>query len=120
MSVRFSFKPENRLNTASAFSAVFDQGHRCHLKAGMYIVLQNQLGVARLGLIIAKKKLSRAVKRNYLKRIQRETFRYHQQALKGYDVVFVANHKVAQLCQSDLFEACQLDWQNLVKRLSRP
>lgn len=111
------FRAFNRLNTPHAFSAVFDQGRYFHLKIGLYIILPNQLEVARLGLIIAKKKLSSAVLRNYLKRIQRELFRNVSQRLKGYDVVFVVNHKVSQLCQRDWFTLCQADWQALTEQL---
>ncbi|WP_334223829.1 ribonuclease P protein component [Thiosocius teredinicola] len=42
---------------------------------------------ARLGLAIAKKQARRAVDRNRLKRLIRETFRHQQAALAGYDFV---------------------------------
>ncbi len=111
------FKPANRLNTSHAFSEVFEKGKRFHLKAGLYIIFPNQLQRVRLGLIIAKKKLTTAVQRNRLKRIQREIFRHKQERWVGYDIVFVANHKVSQLCQSDWFALCRSDWEVLAQRL---
>ena len=113
------FSSACRLNNAHDYSAVFDKGQRFYLKAGMYIILINSLNNARLGLIIAKKKIRRANQRNYLKRVQREWFRQLQLKLLGYDIVFVANHKVAQLCQDEWFTCCQADWQYLTKRLAR-
>lgn len=113
------FRPANRLNTPQAFAAVFEKGQKFHLKAGLYLVLQNESLVARLGLILAKKKIRYAVQRNYLKRVQRECFRAHRQILAGYDVVFVVNHKIGQLCQSDWFALCQADWRQLAKRCGR-
>lgn len=112
------FSPANRLNNSHAYAAVFDQGERHYLKAGMYISLRTPLDVARLGLIIAKKKIRKATGRNYLKRIQRECFRKSQQALIGHDIVFVANHKLGQICQNEWFAYCQADWQLLAKRLA--
>jgi ribonuclease P protein component len=112
------FSAACRLNNSHDYSAVFDKGQRHYLKAGMYISLANSLNGARLGLIIAKKKIRKANKRNYLKRLQRECFRKSQPGLLGYDIVFVANHKVAQLCQSEWFKHCQADWHYLLKRLA--
>lgn len=114
------YLPENRLNTPAAFSRAFEQGHRVHLKLGMYLLVPNTLNIARLGLIIAKKKLRTAVKRNFLKRLQREVFRQNQMHFQGYDIVFVAGQKISQLlCQNDGFTLCQADWQTLAKRLPR-
>ena len=42
---------------------------------------------ARLGLVVTKKGNAKAVRRNRIKRIVRETFRQHQPSLGTYDVV---------------------------------
>lgn len=47
----------------------------------------NDLGYARLGLVVAKKNAKRANKRNYMKRVLREWFRLHRHQLGGEDVV---------------------------------
>lgn len=47
-------------------------------------------GPARLGLAIAKKQARRAVDRNRLKRIARETFRRHRAQLPDVDLVILA------------------------------
>ncbi|MCD6047524.1 MAG: rnpA [Gammaproteobacteria bacterium] len=114
------YQSENRLKTPTAFSRAFEHGYRVHLKLGMYLLVPNTLGIARLGLVIAKKKLRQAVKRNYVKRLQREVFRQYQASFLGYDIVFVAGQKISQLlCQNDGYTLCQADWQLLVKRLPR-
>ena len=119
MNSSLRFTPAHRLNTAESFSAVFDKGIRVHLKVGMYLILPNQQAFARLGMVIAKKKLRLSVQRNYLKRITREAFRLSQPTFDGYDIVFVASHKGAQLCQSELFKSVQEDWRLLAKRCAR-
>ena len=47
----------------------------------------NTLGHARLGMVIAKRLLSRAVDRNRVRRCVRETFRLQQQDLPACDFV---------------------------------
>jgi len=44
---------------------------------------------ARLGLAVAKKCAKRAVDRNRLKRLARESFRQHKQSLAGFDIVLL-------------------------------
>jgi ribonuclease P protein component len=44
-------------------------------------------GAARLGVVVGKKQAPRAVTRNLIKRIARETFRLHSVQLAGWDVL---------------------------------
>ena len=50
----------------------------------------NDRGHARLGMVIGKKKLRRAVDRNLMKRIIRESFRQQQMTLPALDLVVIA------------------------------
>ena len=47
----------------------------------------NGLGISRLGLIVPKRHVPRAVDRNRVKRLLREWFRHHQERLQGSDVL---------------------------------
>ena len=49
--------------------------------------IKNKLQHARLGLVVTKKGNAKAVRRNRIKRIVRETFRHHQANLGRYDIV---------------------------------
>lgn len=53
----------------------------------MILVSPSQREESRLGLAIAKKRAKRAVDRNRLKRIVRETFRHSKAQLVGTDIV---------------------------------
>jgi ribonuclease P protein component len=56
--------------------------------AGVSIqVRSNALGIARLGLIVPKRHLPRAVDRNRVKRLLREWFRRRQDSLRGSDLL---------------------------------
>lgn len=77
-----------RLRQRHEFEAVF--AHRRTYSSRLYVVRinpQNNLSVARLGIIAAKKALPRAVDRNRGKRLVREVFRQAHQALATIDVV---------------------------------
>lgn len=70
---------------------------------------------SRLGLVIAKKNVRKAVQRNRIKRVARELFR--QQALAGppLDVVFLARRGLDELDNTALFAALREQWQKLVR-----
>lgn len=99
----FSFSSSRRLLTASGFSQVF--GESC-CKAGddAFLVLarRNGLNHARLGLAIAKKQLRRAVDRNRVKRVSRESFRMAQEQLSGMDVVVLCRSGASGLDKAQI------------------
>jgi ribonuclease P protein component len=63
---------------------------------------ESQPSVSRLGLAIAKKQLRRAVDRNRIKRLVRETFRQHVPQDSGMDFVVMARVAVRQRSNADL------------------
>ena len=70
----------------------------------------NGLNHARLGLAIAKKKLSAAPARNRLKRIIRESFRSHHEQLVGLDVVVLNTASASMKTNAELFSALLAHW----------
>ena len=73
--VNTHFSREARLLNSSQFQSVFDQvDYKSSNKHILLLSRNNDLETARIGLIIAKKKLKLAVDRNRVKRINR--FRY--------------------------------------------
>jgi ribonuclease P protein component len=80
------------LQHKQAFDAVFREGRR--IKTGFFTVvfIPNSQGVPRLGLLIAKRYLSKAVMRNRLRRLLREAFRHNLQNIGAYDLVIMINN----------------------------
>ena len=70
----------------------------------------NGLNGARLGLAIAKKCARRAVDRNRLKRLVRESFRAHVQSLPGVDIVVLCARGAPALSNQRLFELLERAW----------
>ncbi len=84
----YTFGWECKLRKTDEFSSVFrfKRVYRGSLLDAH--VAPNGLGMARLGLIVPKKVLARAVDRNRAKRQLREAFRLNRQVLAGLDVIF--------------------------------
>ncbi|WP_456377944.1 ribonuclease P protein component [Thiolapillus sp.] len=70
---------------------------------------------ARLGLAVAKKHVRRAVDRNRIKRLLRESFRHHQQQLKGLDLVVLVKPGIHKADNAALFRALEKHWKRLSK-----
>jgi ribonuclease P protein component len=101
--MEFAFTRASKLLSAVEFSQVFD--HSC-CKAGdnafLILAAENRQPSARLGLVIAKRQLKRAVERNRVKRIARESFRHWQQQLAGVDLVVLCRHGAAGLDKAQI------------------
>lgn len=67
----------------------------------------------RLGLAIGKKHCRRAVDRNRLKRIVRESFRQHKDRLGELDIVVINNPAAAQASNAALFDSLARHWRRL-------
>ena len=88
MSLDYRFSKQYRLLKTEEFSSVFTL--RKQRSSALLHILHsdnNLLGHARLGLVVSKKVAKRANARNYMKRVIREWFRYHQAQLPSQDII---------------------------------
>lgn len=83
------FPRARRLTSADEFGRVFRHGRRVRDSLFTMVTAPNGADYARLGLAISRKAARRAVDRNRLKRLVRESFR-QQAHLGGQDVVVMA------------------------------
>ena len=81
------FSPADRLTSKKDFQLVFANSNKVTYQFLLVLYRSNQKPTARLGIIISKQYVKRAVERNYLRRIIRESFRQHKEMLKGLDIV---------------------------------
>ena len=91
------FGKHYRLLKTDDYSSVF--ALRCQRSRSLLQVLQsgdNQLGYARLGLVVSKKAAKRANARNYMKRIIREWFRCTRHQLPPHDFVVRVRQRFGQ------------------------
>ena len=71
---------------------------------------------ARLGLAIPRKQIRRAVERNRVKRLIRESFRRHQDLLRGLDVVVIGRSELAKKNTQGVFECLEDHWRQVSER----
>ncbi|MCA1768436.1 MAG: ribonuclease P protein component [Halomonas sp.] len=103
-----------RLLTAGDYRQVFEKAvFKIHGKGLMILATPNKLGHPRLGLIVSKKNLRRAVDRNRLKRIARESVRLQQQRLPDVDIVLMARRGVGDLEKKILHHQLHGMWRRL-------
>ncbi len=103
------FAKAYRLLKADEFSSVFVFRK---VKTGNYFRVHykpNQLGYARLGLVVSKKVHKRANKRNYIKRLLRELFRFNRESLLDFDIVI----RVTKLFTHDDYLKIKLEFKRL-------
>lgn len=111
------FPREVRLLTAGDFRRVFDQADfKAHGGQLMVLARENDLGHPRVGLVVAKKVVKRAVGRNRIKRIVRESFRHKQHDMPAIDCVVMARNGISDLDNADLRKLVDQLWTRLRKK----
>ena len=78
--------------------------------------MANGRDTARLGIAVSRRVSLRAVDRNRIKRLVRETFRQEQSGLQGLDLVVVAHPPSRTAEHETLREALRAHWIILRKR----
>jgi ribonuclease P protein component len=115
-SPRFKYTKHQRLLNSKEFKEVFDDAPiRASHPQFLILARINQLGYARLGLVVAKKNARFAHQRNSIKRVARETFRQHQHQLPAVDAI-VLSRKGADLVPKDQLTSI---FTGLWKRISK-
>jgi len=102
-----------RLLTPVDFKRVFKKAKRLHYSEFTVYIFRNELESPRLGLAISKKAAKKAVTRNKIKRIIRESFRLNQYQLKNWDMVFVAKSAAKQLSSEQLQRLMLTIWKRI-------
>ena len=108
-----NFTRQSRLTAAAEFDDVFREGRRSADELFTVLYRSNGLGYSRLGLAIAKKRVRRAIDRNRLKRLIRESFRAATPDLLGIDIVIMARDKAAGADNAAVFASLEHHWQSL-------
>lgn len=115
----FTFPREARLLNSGEFDKVFKKPVRASVTGVTILGSRNgNPGYPRLGLVIPKKCLKRAVWRNRVKRVIRETFRLNQQALPPADFVVMARSKIGEISNAELRSVLKKLWDQISRRLA--
>ncbi|WP_295435109.1 ribonuclease P protein component [uncultured Thiodictyon sp.] len=111
------FEKSSRLREAGQFKRVFAKPQRFDAAGFVVVARANGLGRARLGLAISKRCCARAVDRNKLKRIARESFRALVNRLPAVDIVVLCASKAKRLTNPELFSGLDRAWHTLLGKI---
>lgn len=95
----------HRLRGAAAFAAVFRGGRRFEAGRLQLLAMPTTAASGRVGYVIGKKLLGRAVDRNRLKRMLREAIRKRRPAMNAFDLII----RLRQPCAATEFAAVAAD-----------
>ena len=121
----FGFERCKRLLTASDYSAVFEKNHSFKDRSFLILVKVRtsedskavvEANNPRLGLAVAKKNFKKAVDRNLIKRVIRESFRLHQADLKGLDIVVMSRGTTNVKDSSALHASLDKHWKQIIEK----
>ena len=112
----FRLSKDNRLKDAASFNHVFSRAKRSRDDQFTVLCRSNDLQRARLGLAISKKHCKKAVGRNRIKRIIRESFRQHQAALRGLDIVVMNKVAATDAANGELVKSLEAHWHRCEQR----
>jgi ribonuclease P protein component len=112
-----AFKRDIRLLTAANYTYVFTDAQRFGNHCFTLLVRKNTTSHARLGLAIAKKSAKRAVDRNRIKRIIRESFRHLQHDLPNIDVVIMCRPAAIDLSSKKMRKQLDRQWSYICRKI---
>ena len=107
---------EARLRRAGDFAALRNVSGRLGGRCFLVRYRRNELGHARLGLAISKRVSKRAVERNRIKRLLRESFRRMRQRLPDVDLMVMAREQAAGVAGPELLADIDALWEKLISR----
>ena len=104
---------ESRLRRPGEFAALRNSSGRAGGRCFHLRYRDNELGGARLGLAISKRVSKRAVERNRIKRLVRESFRRVRHRLPAIDLMVMAREQAAGVPGPELLGELEALWQKL-------
>ncbi len=107
------FPRSYRLTRRREFAQVFARARRLGGEAFTVLAIDNDCGHPRLGMAIARRRLPRAVARNRVKRLIRETFREQAGEMRAVDIVVLARDAAARLPAASLRRELEGHWRAL-------
>lgn len=106
-------RPGERLRDGAAFDRVFRRAARSKDRFFTVLARPGGSGATRLGMAISRRVDKRAVARNRIKRLVRESFRHHKDRLDGLDLVVLARRECVVADNAELFASLENHWHRL-------
>ena len=116
----FGFSKKLRLLGAADYQPVFKNArYKVSSQYILILAVANNLARPRIGLVIAKKNVAKAVQRNRVKRIFRESFRHNQRLLPALDIVILTRSGLDSLSNELVHTNIERLWLELINKTRR-
>ncbi len=107
---------ELKLRAPSSFQKVYKNAQRFRFKGLNLLVCKNELPYSRIGIVISKKQIPKAVDRNRIRRVVREYFRVNQHELAiCFDFIFVVYSELEGVSNLEITKCLEVLWTKLVR-----
>ncbi len=110
-----AFPRSARLVKAEDFKQVFQHNRRIADDCLTLLVARSPGTQSRIGFAIARKQIRRAVDRNRIKRLLRESFRRRRQQLPPHDIVVMVRSKILSLTHGQILDRLEQHWRRVVE-----
>jgi ribonuclease P protein component len=111
---RLRFPKKARLLTQYEYKKVFASSQKIVSDVCIMLYCHSTLGFPRLGLIVAKKNIRDASRRNRFKRIVRESFRTAQHELTSFDLIIIAQKRANMVSNEEIRKGLTKCWEKLI------
>jgi ribonuclease P protein component len=109
-----SLTRQHKLTKAIEFKGVFKKPFVSSDALFKVLARINQNDNSRLGMAVSRQIDKRAVGRNRIKRVVRESFRLHRSESRTYlDIVVLPRRQTAAMCNEELFHSLNRHWARL-------
>lgn len=115
-SSKFNFDSNLRLLSSADYQFVFKKAERFGNRSFTVLARKNDLDHARLGLAISKKCAKKAVDRNRVKRLFRESFRLNQYNLPNIDIIAMCKPSAIVLSNIEIHDQIEKQWHFMRKK----
>ena len=109
----FRFPKYRRLVCSAEYRSVIARA--CRSKDALFVVYARGNGrqLGRLGVTVSRRVAPKAVERNRIKRVIRESFRHQENILAGLDIVTIARGATKKLKTKQLFISLGRHWRTV-------
>ncbi len=115
--IRLEFPRSTRLLASGEFRKVFEQAcFRAPHPYFLLLAIRNEQETARAGLVVAKKNVRKAVDRNRIKRLVRESFRHRLGTLPELDIVVLVRKDAGTAENKQLLAVLDKLWSRLQRQ----
>lgn len=110
------FPQQYRLKNPADYKNVFTNPSKSSDVYFTLLAVKNDFDYPRLGLVVAKKNIRKAVHRNRIKRVVRDNFRRHRHNVSNIDIVVLARKEALGVTSFLLQKSLEKHWLKVVSR----